>query len=84
MSQDIGPEGGIADRVYRGRWWLSGLLVGALVVLGPSAAPTSTVTWTLFALLLLLVWIPVLVRWTQAARSERTAFREGVSDAERR
>jgi uncharacterized membrane protein YtjA (UPF0391 family) len=79
VTRPARPISNISDDLYRWRWWLSAILIMPAVfgfhVFDGAASPA---TWVLFALFVILLWIPMLIRWTRAARDAGTAFREGL------
>jgi uncharacterized iron-regulated membrane protein len=74
---------GLSGRLYRRRWWLSAGLMGVAVALGQSFGDWNPIVGVIYVLMVLLVWVPCAVRWSQAAHAARVAFREGLSDASR-
>lgn len=55
-------------------------LIGAYIALGAPAGVADPIAWSMFILMLLLVWAPALAHWFQAARAARAAFHEGYSE----
>lgn len=79
VTRTARPLSLIIDDVYRWRWWLSAILtaLAGLEFHVSDRDAADPVIWVFFVLFAFL-WIPILVRWTRAARDAGKAFREGL------
>ncbi|CUR59204.1 hypothetical protein NOCA2570081 [metagenome] len=68
----------VIDRLYRLRWWISAVLVAALVFLAGDER-NGPLRWVILGLFVVLVWAPALFRWSRNARASREAHRDGVN-----
>ena len=67
----------VLDKLHRLRWWISAVLVTALVLIAGDDRG-GPLRWLILGLFVALVWAPALFRWSRLARASRDAFRDGA------
>jgi len=70
----------VFDALYRLRWWTFAPFLVVLVLFGGvSDRRDNPAAWLTLGLLILVVWLPVAVRWVRSAGDAHRAFRDSVN-----